>query len=123
MLAVCIDEPKPSDPYNDRFRLLDRYGLADWRHGYPAFYWKGPFLKFLQDRARARAGCNRPAGELRNESDGLKMDAGPNLTAEERRKYGLEFEFDGKTTWWLGDGNVFGWHRFFRCMALLSNVR
>ena len=47
LLAVCIDEPKPSDPYNDRFFLLGGYGLADWRRGDPAFYWKGPFLKFL----------------------------------------------------------------------------
>jgi hypothetical protein len=27
-------------------------------------------------------------------------------------KYGLEFEFTGKTVCWLGDANVFGWHRY-----------
>jgi hypothetical protein len=27
----------------------DECGLADWRNGYPAAYWKGLFLLFLQD--------------------------------------------------------------------------
>jgi hypothetical protein len=49
LLAVCIDEPQPVEFYRDRFLTLDRYGLADWQRGYPAIYWKGPFLKFLQD--------------------------------------------------------------------------
>jgi hypothetical protein len=47
LLAVCIEEPKPFDFY-DRSPLRDHLGLADWRHGYPAMYWKGPFLRFLQ---------------------------------------------------------------------------
>jgi len=52
LLAVCIDEPKPSDPYNDRLSPLETLGLADWQGGYPAIYWKGSFLKFLQDAPR-----------------------------------------------------------------------
>ena len=110
LLAVCIDEPKPSDPYNDRFHLLERYGLADWGRGYPAFYWKGPFLKFLQDAPEhGLDAIVRLVNYATNRwlEDGL----GQNLTAEECRKYGLEFEFDGKATYWLGDGNLFGWHR------------
>ncbi|HUZ95810.1 MAG TPA: hypothetical protein VMU57_12955 [Edaphobacter sp.] len=110
LLAVCIDEPKPSDPYNDRFHLLERYGLADWRHGYPAFYWKGPFLKFLQDAPEHGLDA---IVRLVNYATNRWLEDGPgqNLTAEECQKYGLDFEFDGKTTWWLGDGNLFGWHR------------
>jgi hypothetical protein len=110
LLAVCIDEPKPSDPYNDRFPLLERYGLADWQRGYPAFYWKGPFLKFLQDAPEHGLDA---IVRLVNYATNRWLEDGPvqNLTAEERREYGLEFEFDGKTTCWLGDGNVFGWHR------------
>ena len=45
---MCIEEPKPTDPYGDRFSLFANFGLADWPHGYPAYYWKGPFLTFLQ---------------------------------------------------------------------------
>jgi len=47
LLAVCIEEPKPSDSYgNHPFR--QDLGLTDWGQGYPATYWKGPFLRFMQ---------------------------------------------------------------------------
>ncbi len=110
LLAVCIDEPKPSDPYNDRFLLMDRFGLADWQRGYPAFYWKGPFLKFLQDRPEQGLDA---IIRLVNYTTRrwLEDGAGPQLTEEERRKYGLEFTFDGKSECWIGDANVYGWHR------------
>ena len=110
LLAVCIDEPKPSDPHNDRFSLLERYGLADWQHGYPAFYWKGPFLKFLQDAPEQ--GLDTIVRLVNYATKRwLEDGAGPDLSEEERRKYGLEFEFDGKSTCWIGDCNVYGWHR------------
>ena len=110
LLAVCIDEPKPSDPHNDRFSLLEQYGLADWQHGYPAFYWKGPFLKFLQDAPEQ--GLDAIVRLVNYATKRwLEDGAGPDLSEEERRKYGLEFEFDGKATWWIGDCNVYGWHR------------
>jgi len=110
LLAVCIDEPQPSDPYNDRFGLLDRFGLADWQRGYPAFYWKGPFLKFLQDAPEQGLDA---IVRLVNYATRrwLEDGAGPGLSEEERRKYGLEFEFDGKSACWIGDANVYGWHR------------
>ncbi len=111
LLAVCIDEPKPSDPYNDRFLLLERYGLADWQRGYPAFYWKGPFLKFLQDAPEHGLDA---IVRLVNYTTRrwLEDGAGQNLNEEQRRNYGLEFEFDGKTVCWIGDANVYGWHRY-----------
>ena len=110
LLAVCIDEPKPSDPYNDRFSLLEMYGLSDWQRGYPAFYWKGPFLKFLQDAPEHGLDA---IIRLVNYATRrwLEDGAGPELSEEERRKYGLEFEFNGRPTWWTGDANVYGWHR------------
>ena len=100
LLAVCIDEPKPSDPYSDRPRLTERYGLADWQRGYPAFYWKGPFLKFLQDAPEHGLDA---IVRLVNYATirWLEEGVGPNLTEEERRKYALEFEFDGKLAWWI----------------------
>jgi hypothetical protein len=111
LLAVCIDEPKPSDEYERRPPFMERFGIADWRHGYPAFYWKGPFLKFLQDAPQhGLDAIIRLVNYATNRwlEEGLRQS----LTAEERRKYEFEFEFDGKTTWWLGDCNVFGWHRY-----------
>jgi len=33
-------------------------------------------------------------------------------TDDERRKHSYEFEIDGKTKYWIGDANVYAWHRF-----------
>ena len=91
LLAVCIEEPQHPDPYRDRFSLLDRFGLADWPRGYPAFYWKGPFLKFLQEAPeRALDTILRLVNYTTRRW--LEDGVGPHLTEEERRKYGLEFD-------------------------------
>ena len=110
LLAVCIEEPKPTDPYGDRFRLLDDFGLADWRQGFPAYYWKGPFLKFLQ--TAPEQGLDTIIRLVNYATRRWLEDAGARLTEEQRAKYGLEFEFAGQTVCWLGDANVFGWHRY-----------
>jgi hypothetical protein len=114
LLAVCIHEPQPSDPYGDRFSLLDRHGLADWPRGYPAFYWKGPFLKFLQGAPEQALDTILRLVNYTTRR-WLEDGAGPHLTEEEHRKYGLEFTFDGKSVYWIGDANVYGWHRSISC--------
>jgi len=112
LLAVCIDEPKPSDPDNDRMFPLQSYGLADWWHGSPPLPLKGPFLKFLQDAPESGLDaivCLVNYATTR----WLEAGLGPNPSEEQRRKYGLEFEFGGKLACWPGDANVYGWHRYF----------
>jgi hypothetical protein len=111
LLAVCIEEPKPTDPYGDGSRqLFDDFGLADWQHGYPAYYWKGPFLTFL--RIAPEEGLDAVIRLVNYATHRWLEDVGHRLTEDQRTKYGLEFEFDGKTVCWLGDANVFGWHRY-----------
>jgi hypothetical protein len=89
---------------------MDRYGLADWPHGYPAFHWKGPFLKFLQDAPeQALDAIIRLVNYTTRRW--LEDGVGSRLSDEERRKYGLEFTFNGKSVYWIGDANVYGWHR------------
>lgn len=110
LLAVCIDEPKPTDPYGDRFPLFADFGLADWRLGYPACYWKGPFLAFLQ--GAPQQGLDSIIRLVNYATRRWLEDAGAQLTEEQRAKYGLEFQFADRTVCWLGDGNVFGWHRY-----------
>ena len=110
LLAVCIEEPKPEDPYHDRFDIFDNLGLADWRQGYPAFYWKGPFLSFLQ--IAPVEGLDAIIRLVNYATKRWLERIGARLTGDERAKYGLAFEFDGKTVRWLGDANVFGWHRY-----------
>ncbi len=114
LLAVCIEEPRRSEP-EDSGRLFwrDRLGLADWRHGYPAMNWKGPFLKFLQDAPEQGLDAIVRLvnyATMRWLEDGL----GSNVPEEERRKYGLEFVVGGKPVFWLGDGNVFAWNRYLQ---------
>jgi hypothetical protein len=113
LLAVCIEEPRPPDPYNDGLHLRERLGLADWRRGYPAMYWKGPFLRFLQ--AAPAQGLDAIVrlvnyATTRWIEDGL----GREPTEEERKRYGFEFEFNGKPVCWVGDANVYAWHRYLR---------
>ncbi len=111
LLAVCIEEPTPTDPYgNDTSFLRLDLGLADWTHGYPGMYWKGPFLRFLQQAPKqgldaiVRLVNYATARWL---EDGLKREP----TEGDRQKYGFEFGLGGKTVSWVGDANVFAWSR------------
>jgi hypothetical protein len=113
VLAVCIEEPRPWDPHSDRSPFRERLGLADWPHGYPAMYWKGPFLKFLQ--AAPTQGLDAIVrlvnyATARWLEDGL----GRKPTDEERKSYGFDFEFDGKPVCWVGNADVYVWHRYLR---------
>jgi len=110
LLAVCIEEPKPFDFY-DRSPLRDHLGLADWRHGYPAMYWKGPFLRFLQIApAQGLDAIVRLVNYATTRwiEDGL----GRTPTDEEKKNNGFEFEFNGRRVCWIGHGNVYAWHRY-----------
>lgn len=113
LLAVCIEEPKRAEIGNERMFSRERLGMADWQKGYPAMYWKGPFLQFLQ---RAPEEGLDAIVRLVNYAttrwieDGL----GRKPTEEERKHYGFEFEFNGKPVCWIGDCNVFGWHRYLQ---------
>jgi hypothetical protein len=110
LLAVCIEEPKPSDPH-DRSPLRDHLGLADWQRGYPAMYWKGPFLRFLQTApAQGLDAIVRLVNYATTRwiEDGL----GREPTDEERKNNGFEFEFNGKALCWIGHASVYAWHRY-----------
>jgi hypothetical protein len=110
LLAVCIEEPKPTDPYRSQPDIFHNFGLADWRHGYPAYYWKGPFLKFLQEAPQE--GLDALIRLVNYATKRWLEEGAPHWTDEQRAKYGFDFELGGKTVCWLGDANVFGWHRY-----------
>jgi hypothetical protein len=84
LLAVCIEEPKPSDPY-DRSPLRDHLGLADRQRGYPAMYWKGPFLRFLQI-APAQGLDRLFAWLITQRRDGLRMVLAEPLPMKKRKR-------------------------------------
>jgi hypothetical protein len=110
LLAVCIEEPQRTDPYNDQPFLHDRCGLAHWQSGYPALYVKGPFLRLLQQQpAQGLDTIVRLVNYVT--SRWLETAAGPNADEAHRRKFGLEFSRQDRTVFWIGNCNVFGWHR------------
>jgi hypothetical protein len=116
LLAVCIDEPKPTDPYGNDTMALDYLGLADWRMSYPAAYWKGPFLRFLQ--AAPQQGIDAIV-RLVNYATERWIEHGfrQKPTDEERQKHSFEFEIDGKRKYWVGNCDVFAWHRLQHMQA------
>jgi hypothetical protein len=111
LLAVCIEEPKLSDVHREHRLLRQDLGLAVWRQGYPATYWKGSFLRFLTQAPKegldaiVRLVNYATARWL---EDGLRRAP----TEEDRKQYGFEFDLNGKAVSWVGDANVFAWHRY-----------
>ena len=112
LLAVCIEEPTHSDPYSNQAISWDeRLSLAHWQLGYPAMYWKGPFLNFLQHAPEQALDAiirlvNYATKRL------FEDDFDSSIPEDERKKFEHEFEFGGKAVRWLGDANVYGWHRY-----------
>src|SRR5206468_8859873 len=76
----------------------------------PTLYCKGPFLSFLQ--LAPEEGLDLVI-RLTNYATTrwLERAAREAATAEEREKYGLEFDFGSGPVRWYGDPNVYGWHR------------
>jgi hypothetical protein len=111
LLAVCIEEPTRWDPHNRDILMQDRLGLSDWQRGYPAMYWKGPFLRFLQESPTQGLDAIIRLVNYATER-WLEAGLGPNVTEDSRKDYRLEFEFKGKRLLWVGDGNVCGWNRY-----------
>jgi hypothetical protein len=106
LLAVCIEEPTPTDLYgDDRWMGLD-LGLADWRQGYPAMYWKGGFLRFLQ--TVPKQGLDAIV-RLVNYATARWLEGGLRRepTDADREKFGFDFQIDGRKVNWVGDCNVF----------------
>jgi len=110
LLAVCIEEPTPTDLYgDDRWMGLD-LGLADWRQGYPPMYWKGGFLRFLQ--TAPKQGLDAIV-RLVNYATARWLEGGLRRepTDADREKFGFDFQIEGKKVNWVGDCNVCAWHR------------
>jgi hypothetical protein len=111
LLAVCIEEPRPREILRDRFSFREDCGLAHWSDGYPAGYWKGPFLSFLQKApAQGLDAILRLVNYATSRS--LEGHLGHPPTEEDRKKYGWEFELDGETRSWSGNANTLGLMRW-----------
>jgi hypothetical protein len=94
LLAVCIEDPKEEDVFNQRF--MDKCDLAYWREGGPPMYFRGPFSSFL--RASTEYGISFVVK--------LTNFATQRFSGEER---GLAVTVYGAARKWLGDARVFQW--------------
>ena len=110
LLAVCIEEPRPIEIYRDRFSFREDWGLAHWPDGYPAAYWKGPFLIFLQKAPiQGLDAILRLVNHATSRS--LEGHLGLPPTEDDRKRYGWEFVVDGQPRTWVGNPNTFAWFR------------
>lgn len=109
LLAICIEEPKEDDP-NGYHSPREDLGLKHWGGGYPAMYFRGPFLRFLRDSPdqgltfvltlvnfATERWCSGFARYARHHGH----DAPPP---------GIEFALGVGRQQWAGDGDVYQWH-------------
>ena len=107
LLAVCIDEPK-----TERYSGLRAtyFGTASWQHGYPAMYFRGPFLQFLEAEPQEAIEAivrlvNYATGRWAERFlRGAPADLDPNL-------YSLELDLPTGARRWTGNFHVLGWYR------------
>jgi hypothetical protein len=108
LLAACINAPRRERRMDEGLFL--ELGLSNWTNGYPAAYWKGPFLTFLQQAPDS--GLETIVRLVNYATERwLEPRVGDDAPDDELRKYGLEFRFDDSDVLWLGDPNVYGWNR------------
>jgi hypothetical protein len=110
LLAVCIDEPKAVELHRNPLPF-DGLGLSHWQHGYPAMYWKGSFLKFLQEAPEQGLDAIVRLANYATER-WFETGMGTNSKEVDRNEYSLEFEVGEREIFWLGDGNVYAWNRY-----------
>ncbi len=114
LLAVCIEPPRHEDPYGHDMLLVNKLGTVSWIEGFPAVYFRGPFLQFLR----------------LNPEEGLEFTLRLVNFATERwadsarrydRKHGGEdgepvltvsFPLERGLSEWLGNDHVYRWYRF-----------
>jgi hypothetical protein len=110
LLACCIDEPGEIERGGPP--ILADLGLTHWRNRMLDLYSKGPFLSFLQ--ASPLEGLEAIIRLVNYATDRwLEEAAGPAASAEDRKKYGLEFPLNDKDVLFLiGNCNVFSWSRY-----------
>jgi hypothetical protein len=107
LLAVCIDEPKSED-YSDAFGM--DFGTAHWPGGYPAMYFRGPFLRFLEaEPNEAIESITRLVNHATERwAQRFLRKAPADLDPDH---YSLELNFATGPRRFVGTFHVFGWYR------------
>ena len=113
LLAVCIEEPQ--DEYESyQSTRLDDGGFAFWHGHMPAMYFNGPYLTFLRTSPQIALQTIIRLVDFGTDRwlEGFHRFNGPDYTPS----YKLLFEGFDKT--FVGNGNVYNWHREMRDSAV-----
>lgn len=112
LLALLISAPRRRRSSHDDIYRRD-LGLA-WRRWYPPFYWRGPFLSFLQiDEAIAVTAILQLVAHA---TDRWAEAVARSAAREGRRSAkaanapSVEIEVEGKSRTYTGDSDVFRWY-------------
>jgi hypothetical protein len=110
VLATTIEHPKEEDPHGYRAHG-DDFGLAHWMKGYPPFYTKGPWLRFLREAPEEGLTAILKLVNFATERWAAQLVAHHRRrTGEEARAPGIDLECGGTTVRADGDETVFQWH-------------
>lgn len=114
LLAVCIEPPQHEDPYGYASSLIDNLGTVSWIEGFPAIYFRGPFLQFLRlspgegvefvlrlvNFATERWSDSARRYHRRYEGEEAELSLTVNVPLERGHSK------------WLGNDHVYRWYRF-----------
>ena len=106
LLAVCIEEPQ-REYKSYRAHSFGEAGFAFWHGHLPAMYFTGPFLNFLRLSPRIGLQAIITLVDFATDRwlDGFRRFHGADVTPS----YTLFFAGNDKT--YIGDGQVYNWHR------------
>jgi hypothetical protein len=114
LLAACIEEPKNEHEAHQSARLDDG-GFAFWHGHMPAMYFNGPFLLFLRAAPRIALATIVRLVDFGTDRwlEGFRRFNGSEVTPS------YKLYFDGFDKSFIGDGNVYNWHREMRDSAVV----
>jgi len=113
ILALCIEEPKPDDPFSYHDQIMDYLGTNSALEMYPPMYFRGPFLQFL--RMKPTEGLETIlrlvnfATERYLESQQKWAEANGQVLKPEFLHVAVPME--ERIAHWSGDQCVYGWFR------------
>jgi hypothetical protein len=121
LLAVCIEEPKPDDPFGFSDFMLDHLGTESSPTMFPPMFFRGPFLPFL--RLKPEDGLNAVL-QLVNFATDRWLETQERWAAHQGEQFvpGLcrvSVPLEDKCVEWIGDQRVYGW---FRNLVIGANL-
>jgi len=121
LLAVCIEEPKPENPFDHTELMMDRLGTQYSPQMHPPMFFRGPFLQFL--RLKPEEGLDTVFRLVNFATDRWletqQKWAAHHGEAFDPSRFQVSVRAGGQDSEWIGDQRVYGW---FRNMMISANL-